>query len=93
MSGQSRHFLRVTMLVATCSSMALWLVGSAQAGDWPQWRGMHRDGKSPDTGLLQEWPEGGPPLQLKASGLGAGYSSVSGASVRWSTWATVAISI
>ena len=47
------------------------------AADWPQWRGPDRDGKSAETGLLQEWPEGGPPLAWKASGLGAGYASVS----------------
>ncbi len=53
-----------------------------QAGDWPQYRGPNRDGKSPETGLLQEWPETGPPLAWKAAGLGAGYSSVSVAAGR-----------
>jgi outer membrane protein assembly factor BamB len=48
----------------------------AQAADWPQWRGPDRDGRSPETGLLAEWPEGGPPLAWQASGLGSGYSSV-----------------
>ena len=28
--------------------------------DWPQFRGPHRDGMSSETGLLAEWPEGGP---------------------------------
>ncbi len=51
--------------------------GVAAAGDWPQWRGPHRDGRSAETGLLQEWPEGGPDLAWRAAGLGAGYSSVS----------------
>ena len=46
------------------------------AGDWPQWRGPHRDGHSTDTGLLTEWPSGGPPLLWKTNGIGAGYSSV-----------------
>jgi hypothetical protein len=54
----------------------------AQAADWPQWRGPDRDGRSPDTGLLQSWPEGGPPLAWKASGLGGGFSSVSVAGKR-----------
>jgi len=49
----------------------------ALADDWPQWRGPARNGKSAETGLLQEWPEGGPPLAWKAMGLGTGYSSVS----------------
>jgi len=47
------------------------------AADWPQWRGSERNGKSPETGLLQEWPEGGPSLAWRASGLGVGYSSLS----------------
>ncbi len=50
---------------------------AATATDWPQWRGPNRDGKSTETGLLREWPEGGPPLAWRVAGLGAGYSSVS----------------
>ena len=46
------------------------------AADWPQWRGSQRDGKSPETGLIQKWPEGGPPRVWKAEGLGDGYSTV-----------------
>jgi outer membrane protein assembly factor BamB len=45
--------------------------------DWPQWRGANRDGKSAETGLLTEWPAGGPPLVWKAGGAGTGYSSMS----------------
>ncbi len=45
--------------------------------DWPQWRGPNRDGCSPDTGLLKQWPTDGPTLLWKAAGLGAGFSSVS----------------
>src|SRR5215831_4642969 len=47
------------------------------AGDWPQWRGPNRDGVSTETGLLKDWPSGGPHLVWKATGLGAGYSTVS----------------
>ncbi|MCC6293922.1 MAG: PQQ-like beta-propeller repeat protein [Bryobacterales bacterium] len=47
------------------------------AADWPQWRGIQRDGTSPETGLLKAWPEGGPKLAWKATGLGEGYSSFS----------------
>ncbi|HSR70416.1 MAG TPA: PQQ-binding-like beta-propeller repeat protein [Acidobacteriota bacterium] len=47
------------------------------AGDWPQWRGVERNGQSSDTGLLKEWPENGPPLVYSASGVGKGYSSLS----------------
>ncbi len=46
------------------------------SANWPGWRGPMRDGKSPDTGLLKSWPEGGPPLLWHAKGIGSGYSSV-----------------
>jgi outer membrane protein assembly factor BamB len=55
----------------------LWIGDPSQSADWPQWRGPNRDGKSPETGLLQEWPDGGPPLAWQAEGLGSGFSSVS----------------
>ena len=59
---------------ATAQEPALSLVGSA-APDWPQWRGPHRDGISSEAGLLPSWPEGGPKLLWKVSGIGRGYSS------------------
>jgi outer membrane protein assembly factor BamB len=43
---------------------------AARAADWPQWLGPDRNGISPDTGLLKEWPKGGPPQKWKATGLG-----------------------
>jgi len=45
--------------------------------DWPGWLGPNRDGKSPDTGLLKQWPEGGPKLLWKATDIGRGFSNVS----------------
>src|SRR5262245_38038936 len=47
------------------------------AGDWPGWRGAPRDGVSEETGLLEEWPDGGPPLAWKTKGIGSGYSTPS----------------
>jgi outer membrane protein assembly factor BamB len=47
-----------------------------RADSWPGWQGPNRDNISPDTGLLKKWPEDGPPLKWKASGLGGGYSGV-----------------
>jgi outer membrane protein assembly factor BamB len=52
------------------------LAGAVQAADWPQWRGPSRDARSAEAGLLQVWPEGGPPLAWRATGFGAGYSSL-----------------
>lgn len=49
---------------------------AGRAGDWPQWRGPNRDGKSTETGLLSSWPASGPRLIWKAEGLGGGYATV-----------------
>jgi outer membrane protein assembly factor BamB len=46
-------------------------------GDWPRWRGINGDGMSSETGLLKQWPEGGPPIAWKSNGLGGGFSSLS----------------
>lgn len=46
------------------------------ASSWPGWRGPWRNGKSPDTGLMKQWAEEGPPLVWKATGIGKGFSSV-----------------
>jgi outer membrane protein assembly factor BamB len=44
---------------------------------WPEFRGRHRDNVSSETGLLKQWPEGGPPLLWKFSDCGRGYATVS----------------
>lgn len=49
----------------------------ARALDWPQWQGANRDGISGEKNLLQEWPEGGPPLAWRITGLGGGDSAPS----------------
>jgi outer membrane protein assembly factor BamB len=51
------------------------------AADWPQWRGPDRTDVSGETGLLKEWPEGGPKKVWlnEDGGLGyAGFSVVNG---------------
>jgi len=78
MSETSRYVGRIGALLLVVTLAA----GAATADDWPGWRGAGRDGKSPETGLLQSWPENGPPLAWKASGLGGGFSSVSVAGSR-----------
>jgi outer membrane protein assembly factor BamB len=49
----------------------------AHAYDWPQWQGPERTAISQETGLMRQWPNGGPPLLWKAQGLGGGYSTPS----------------
>ena len=58
-------------------AISILLTLAGHAADWPQWRGPNRDGKSTETGLLKEWPAGGPKLIWKTQGLGAGYASLS----------------
>jgi outer membrane protein assembly factor BamB len=69
-----------SLIAAVVAVMALALpsvsLSAEQAGPWPQWRGPNRDGKSPETGLLKQWPHGGPPLAWTAKGIGTGYASV-----------------
>jgi outer membrane protein assembly factor BamB len=60
----------VVVLVATCGS------GKTAGGDWPQWRGPERTGISRESGLLKQWPAGGPSLAWQAANLGEGYGSV-----------------
>lgn len=61
------------LLAAVCGltafAMALW------ANDWPQWRGPNRNGISQETGLLKQWPEGGPKLLWQVKDIGEGYST------------------
>ena len=64
-------------LTAIGLTIAPWISPPTALGDWPQWRGPNRDGLSADTGLLKKWPEGGPKLAWKATGLGSGYAGVS----------------
>jgi outer membrane protein assembly factor BamB len=62
----------------TVSLLSLFsLCAALTAIDWPQWRGVNRNGASSETGLLKRWPSGGPQLAWKFLGLGDGYASVS----------------
>jgi len=48
----------------------------AEPGEWPQWRGYHRDGLSPENGPLLAWSPKGP-KEVWHKPLGGGYASVS----------------
>jgi outer membrane protein assembly factor BamB len=61
----------------TVVSLVLVLSVTVRGEDWPQWRGPNRDGICRETGLLQQWPEGGPTLLWEITGLGSGFSTVS----------------
>jgi len=75
---------RATIRYVLCAATLAFVVGSlsthaqtphAAAWQWPQFRGPNRDGVSLETGLLPEWPKGGPPSLWTVSGVGRGYSS------------------
>jgi len=48
---------------------------SSYCAEWPQFRGLQRDGSSAETPLAKEWPHDGPPLLWSCEGLGDGFSS------------------
>ena len=59
----------LSVFVTTSANMA------ASTSDWPQWRGPARDGLSRESGLLKEWPAGGPKLLWQVNDIGDGYST------------------
>jgi outer membrane protein assembly factor BamB len=65
---RARLSLTVVGIVMVCAF-------SAQAADWPQWRGPQRDGISQETGLLKEWPKDGPKVAWQNDKVGLGYST------------------
>ncbi len=50
--------------------------GAAISGAWPGFRGANQDGISPETGLLEAWPAGGPKVLWRLPA-GSGFSGVS----------------
>ncbi len=53
------------------------LTFAAESLDWPCFHGPRRDNLSTETGLLKTWPQDGPKLLWRATGIGHGYSTVS----------------
>jgi outer membrane protein assembly factor BamB len=62
--------------------------GSADAAEWPQFRGPDRQGTSAESGLLAGWAAG-QPAELWRRSIGVGYSSVTIAGDRLYTMAAV----
>ena len=66
-------------MTKTASLFAIWaaviLSATVYAADSPRFRGPAGDGMFPETGLLKQWPEGGPKLAWSVQGLGKGFSS------------------
>ena len=66
-----------TLALSLSAALVVAVAAPSRADDWPQWRGPNRDGVSKETGLLQEWPAGGPKLLWKVTDLGGGWSTPS----------------
>jgi outer membrane protein assembly factor BamB len=73
-------------LLTAIAALCLWfsvasVTGSANLGastsDWPQWRGPERTGISQESGLLKQWPAGGPKLLWQVNDIGDGFSTPS----------------
>ena len=59
------------ILLLTMTSISMMMFAQENS----QWRGKSRDGVYNETGLLKQWPEGGPELIWHNDELGEGYSS------------------
>lgn len=68
---------RCACCLILCLSAVATFADNPGSFDWPQWQGPDRDAVSKETGLLKEWPKGGPPLAWKIKGLGGGYNEPS----------------
>jgi outer membrane protein assembly factor BamB len=74
---KSRYLLTIAALCFCFSAVSV--AGTADksttSSDWPQWRGPQRSGVSPESGLLKQWPAGGPKLLWQVNDIGDGYST------------------
>ncbi len=70
-----RYIVALSSL-AGCLGLVCVAMAATSESAWPTFRGANRSGVSQETGLLKEWPSGGPELVWKAAGAGRGYASV-----------------
>src|ERR1043165_6187162 len=65
---------RLLTAVAALSLCFSAVAAQTRTSDWPQWRGPERTGISKESGLLKQWPTGGPKLLWQLNDIGDGYS-------------------
>src|SRR5438067_13637434 len=64
---------RPLMRRALVTAALLLLPATARADDWPQWLGPQRDGVWRETGILEKFPPGGPPVLWRTE-IGSGFA-------------------
>jgi hypothetical protein len=62
-------------VAAVFVAISTFVVIQSFAADWPQHRGVDKNGISKEAGWLSTWPKEGPPILWKR-GMGCGFSSV-----------------
>ncbi|QQS47927.1 MAG: PQQ-like beta-propeller repeat protein [Acidobacteriota bacterium] len=68
--------MKYSRLYAILLAFGMSVMTTGAPADWPQWRGPNRTGVSQETGLLKQWPSGGPRQIWSISNLGEGYGSM-----------------
>ena len=58
-SGRARAFAFVCISILALTGLA------ATAEDWPEWRGKGRIGVWTETGIVDRFPDGGPPVRWR----------------------------
>ena len=74
MTGATKTIFVCLIVFVTLTSPILAAPETA-SGDWPQYRGMNRDGISRETGLVKTWPATGPKVVWKVP-IGDAYSGI-----------------
>ena len=73
----SRFLTTIAALYLCFSAVFATTPAPTATSDWPQWRGPERNGISKESGLLKQWPAGGPKLIWQLNDIGDGYSGPS----------------
>ncbi|TWT73805.1 Outer membrane protein assembly factor BamB precursor [Posidoniimonas polymericola] len=63
---QTHYILGLFLIFGTAAQLA-------HGDDWPQWLGPHRDGVWRESGIIEQFPEGGPTVKWRTP-IGGGYS-------------------
>lgn len=74
-SALARRWLPTALLGASLGTL-ISPQAAAEAPFWPRFHGPQGTNMSPETGLLKQWPAGGPKLLWTAKGIGEGFATV-----------------